>query len=340
MNYLIRISQVVLLSASIGMVTVAGAADAVKIKELKKKYARPKAVPYLDDNPYTVEKEILGKNLYFDPRLSGSGMISCSSCHHPSLGWSDGLPKAVGHGHKQLGRKSPTILNLAWTEKMMWDGRFSHLEGQALGPIGSPDEMNMDMTNLPEKLKGIKGYRVLFEKAFPKQEISNELVAKAIAIYERGIVSGQAPFDKWIKGDERAISADAKKGFVVYNTKANCVACHAGWRFTDDSFQDIGLNGKDIGRGKFLKLTSQRFAFKTPGLRNINLRAPYMHDGSEKTLEDVVELYNKGGAVKRESVSAQIKPLDLSTEEKKQLVEFLATLTSKDKPVELPVLPR
>lgn len=316
------------------------ATETLSIKELKKAYSRPKNVPYLDDNPYTTEKELLGKNLYFDPRLSGSGMISCASCHNPSLGWSDGLEKAMGHGHKQLGRKSPTILNLAWTEKMMWDGRFSHLEGQALGPISSPDEMNMDMKSLPERLKAIPGYVSLFEKAFPKQEISNDLIARAIAVYERGVVSGQAPFDRWIKGDEKAITEDAKKGFALFNSKANCASCHSGWRFTDDSFHDIGLKSEDVGRGKFLKLKSQQFAFKTPGLRNIAVRAPYMHDGSEKTLAQVIDFYDKGGHAKRDSLSGLIKPLGLTDEEKMQLAKFMESLTSKDKAVEFPILPR
>ncbi|OYZ22960.1 MAG: hypothetical protein B7Y39_06830 [Bdellovibrio sp. 28-41-41] len=313
------------------------------LSDLKAKYARPKSIPYLDDNKYTEEREILGKNLFFDPRLSGSNSISCSTCHNPSFAWGDGLAKGVGHGHKVLGRKSPTVLNLAWTEKLMWDGRFNWLEGQALGPIGSEAEMNMKMEGpggLVEKIKGIAGYRELFAKAYPGEELKLELIAKAIAVYERGIISGEAPFDRWINGDEKAISDIAKQGFQIFNGKANCVACHSGWSFTDGSFHDIGVKDNDIGRGKFLKLKSQQHAFKTPGLRNITLRGPYMHGGNEKSLEDVVEFYNRGGNVKRESLSASIKPLNLSADEKKALVAFMSTLTSKDKPVDLPILPR
>jgi len=316
------------------------AADKSQVKELKKAYMRPAKIPYMPDNEYTKERELLGKNLFFDPRLSGSNAISCASCHNPSFAWGDGLPKGVGHGHKELGRKTPTILNLAWTEKMMWDGRLSHLEGQALGPIGSEAEMNMVMDNLAKKVADISGYKALFEKAYPKQEITNDLIAKALAVYERGVVSGKAPFDQWIEGNEAAITDEAKKGFVLFNTKANCAACHSGWRFTDDSFQDIGVKDGDIGRGKFLKMSSQQHAFKTPGLRNVTHRGPYMHAGSEKTLSDVVEFYNRGGDAKRESQASTVKPLGLSDEEKKQLVTFLESLTSKDKPVELPVLPR
>lgn len=311
--------------------------------EMKTKYERPKKILYLETNAYTPEREALGKSLFFDPRLSGSNSISCATCHNPSFSWGDGMAKGVGHGHKVLGRKSPTVLNLAWTEKLMWDGRATWLEGQALGPIGSSAEMNMKMEGpggLVEKIKGIKGYQEMFAKAYPNEELTLEVIGKAIAIYERGIVSGEAPFDRWLSGDEKAITDQAKLGFTLFNTKANCASCHAGWSFTDGSFHDIGIKDKDIGRGKFLKLTSQQHAFKTPGLRNIAIRGPYMHGGTEATLDDVVEFYNKGGAVKRESLSASIKPLNLTTDEKKAVVAFLETLTSKDKPVELPLLPR
>lgn len=311
------------------------------IAKLKEEYRRPTEIPYLPDNAYTKEREILGKNLFFDPRLSGSNSISCATCHNPSFSWGDGLAKGMGHGHKQLGRRTPTILNLAWTDKMMWDGRFSQLEGQALGPIGSEAEMNMLIAELAKKIKGINEYKELFKAAYPGQEITNELIAKAIAVYERGVISGPAPFDKWIEGDEKAISDDAKKGFVLFNTKANCASCHSGWRFTDDGFHDIGIKDDDIGRGKYLKMASQQHAFKTPGLRNISKRAPFMHNGQEKSLEDVISFYNRGGDIKRESLSDSVKPLKLSKTERKQLEAFLETLLGADKPVELPLfLPR
>jgi len=316
------------------------AQDKVDLKKLKADFKREKVIPFLESNPYSKEKEHLGKMLFFDPRLSGSSSMSCASCHNPSFAWGDSLPKAVGNEHKVLARKTPTILNLAWTEKMMWDGRFTHFEGQAMGPIGSPNEMNMDVTKLVEKIKNIEGYKELFEKAFPGKEMSNELIANALSIFQRKVVSADAPFDLWIKGKENAISESAKKGFILYNTKANCVTCHAGWRFTDDSFHDVGLNSEDIGRGQYLKIKSQQFAFKTPGLRNITLRGPYMHDGSKQTLKEVIEFYNKGGEVKRPSLSAMIFPLGLTDEEINQLEEFLFTLTSQDPKVELPILPR
>lgn len=320
-------------------------ANIPEIKEFQKNYERPKDIPYLENNPYTKEKEVLGRLLFFDPRLSKSNMTSCATCHNPSFAWGDALPKGVGHEHKVLGRKTPTILNLAWYEKLMWDGRFSHYEGQAMGPVGSPDEMAMPLEgpdSVVEKLKKITGYKEYFKKAFPKDKdpITTDNMSKAIGIFERGIVSGKAPFDLWLAGNEDAISKKAKEGFVLFNTKAKCSQCHSGWSFTDGSFQDIGLKSTDIGRGKFLKLKTQQNAFKTPGLRNITLRGPYMHDGSEDSLENVVEFYNRGGDVKRESLSGIIKPLKLSKKEVASVVEFLKTLTSEDEPQVLPILPR
>lgn len=197
--------------------------------------------------------------------------------------------------------------------------------------------MNMP---LPTMMKNIsKLYKSDLEKNYPGEVVDEKLIAKAIAVYERKIISKDAPFDQWLKGDESAISDSAKKGFVVFNGKANCVACHSGWSFTDHSFNDIGIDDQDIGRGKLLKLKSMQHAFKTPGLRNINHRAPYMHNGSEKTLEDVINFYNGGGVAKRESISSNIKPLNLTDEEKKNLLAFLNTLTSTDAPQELPILP-
>lgn len=320
-------------------------AEEKSLKDMQTEYARPKEIPYLENNPYSKEKEVLGKLLFFDPRLSKSNAMSCATCHNPSFAWGDALAKGVGHEHKGLGRKTPTILNLAWTEKLMWDGRFSHYEGQAMGPVGSSAEMAMTLDGpdgVAEKIKKINGYKEFFKKAFPseKDAISTDNMSKAIAIFERGIVSGKAPFDKWLEGDEKAISASAKEGFALFNSKAKCSQCHSGWSFTDGSFHDIGLKSDDIGRGKFLKLKTQQFAFKTPGLRNITLRGPYMHDGSEDTLEKVVEFYSRGGDVKRDSLSGIIKPSNLSKKEVASIVEFMKTLTSDDDLQTLPILPR
>jgi cytochrome c peroxidase len=241
---------------------------------------------------------------------------------------------------QQLGRRTPTVLNTAWASSLFWDGRAATLEEQALGPITSPGEMNMDMSGMLEKIKAVEGYRQMFAKAYPGEPISEQTVAKAIATYERTLVSGKAPFDEWIEGDDDAISPAAKRGFAIFNGKGNCAACHSTWRFTDDSFHDIGVPGEDIGRGKFLKLDTMQYAFKTPTLRNVDQRAPYMHDGSEATLAEVIALYDKGGRVKRASLSPEMKPLNLTAAEKLDLEAFLHSLTSQDGPVLLVSLPR
>lgn len=312
------------------------------LESLKKLYIRPTEIPYPDTNPYSEEKDRLGKMLFFDPRLSASGTQSCATCHNPSLGWEDGMALGTGHGHQKLTRATPTILNLAWDELFSWDGRAEGMEAQVGIPIESEAEMNMSKDKLVAFLKSIQGYHESFADAFPEEDepVSAENMEKALATYERGIVSGKAPFDLWIEGNEGAISDMAKRGFVLFNKKANCATCHSSWKFSDSSFHDIGLPSRDIGRGEFLpNLITMQHAFKTMGLRNIVQRAPYMHDGSLKTLEEVIDHYNDG-FVLRESLSDQIKPLNLTSEEKADLIEFLKTLSSEDEPVVIPVLPK
>ena len=316
------------------------AEDEVALLEVKAKYRRPSKIPFPEENPYSKARWDLGKALFFDPRLSGSNSISCASCHNPSFSWGDGLPVGVGHGSKPLGRRSPTILNAAWGELFMWDGRFGTLEEQALGPIGASVEMAMTLGDLPAKLSKISEYRDMFKAAFGDEKISLERVAMAIATDERTIVSAMAPFDRWLKGDNAAMSTSAKRGFELFNDKARCASCHQGWRFTDDSFHDVGLASKDIGRGKlFPKITKMQQAFKTPGLRNIDRRGPYMHDGSLADLMTVMRHYNTGGK-KRPSLSDEMKALNLTEQEMQDVVAFMRTLTSEDEPVTFVKLPR
>ena len=310
--------------------------------EVKSEYVRPDEVPTPEDNLYTKMKDSLGKKLFFDPRLSGSNFISCATCHNPALGWEDGMAKGTGDGMKKLDRHTPTVLNTAYGDIFMWDGREETLESQALGPIGSTGEMNQPIEALLEELRAIDGYQVLFKMAFPEEDapvINKDTLGKAIATYERTIISGEAPFDRWIAGDEKAISKEAKLGFKVFNTKAKCNACHSGWNFSDDSFHDIGLKSEDPGRGKITGLDNLQNAFKTPGLRDIVQRAPYMHDGSLSTLREVVEHYNSG-AVDRKTVSADVNNLGLTEKEVTAVVAFLETLTGKNEPVIIPVLPQ
>jgi len=217
-------------AASVGKSTIFEVAKApiASLQQLKGQYRRPDSIPFPKDNPYTVEKVTLGNRLYFDPRLSAANLLSCASCHNPAFGWGDGLPKGVGHGMKQLARRSPTIVNAAFGQVFMWDGRAASLEEQALGPIVADAEMNLPIEQLIPKLMSISEYAPLFRAAFPNEGLTPTNIAKALAAYERTVVSGRAPFDAWIEGDETAILEEAKRGFVLFNTKAGCANCHSG----------------------------------------------------------------------------------------------------------------
>ncbi len=305
----------------------------------RESFRRDTEIDYPEDNEPNDARIRLGHTLFFDTRLSRTGAQSCASCHNPAFAWGDGLPVGRGDNLAMLGRRSPTIINLAWAEPLMWDGRAESLEQQALGPLASEAEMNMPLDRLVEIVGGIEGYREMFAEAFGDPTVTPERVGMAIAQYERTIVSGMAPFDVWVEGNEDAISDSAKRGFQLFVGKAECSSCHEGWRFTDDGFYDIGLDDDDLGRGAILSgIASVEYAFKTPGLRNVDRRSPYMHDGRLATLTDVVEHYNEGG-VERPSRSEFIHPLGLDDTEVADVVAFLETLTSDDDPVMLPVMP-
>jgi cytochrome c peroxidase len=307
-----------------------------------KSYVRNEAPPAPADNAVTYARVELGKRLFFDPRLSGSGWISCATCHNPALGWSDGLPTAIGHGMKVLGRHTPTILNSAYNKRQMWDGRFATLEEQALGPIGSADEMNMDMAEMVKRLKSIKGYQPLFELAYPGEGISEKTVAKAIASFERTIVSRRSPFDRWQEGERNAVSPAAKRGFELFRGKANCVACHDGHNFTDDGFHNIGVRQQpgvdDPGRFAKVAVKAMKGAHKTPSLRDVGHTAPYMHNGAYSTLREVVEMYSRGGDV-ADNLDPNMRKLDLTSAEIDDIVAFLESLTGDPVLVAAPQLP-
>jgi len=310
------------------------------IDAMKAEYRRPPLIPFPSENRFTPAKASLGKKLYFDPRLSAASLQSCASCHSPSFGWGDGIAPGPGGGTTRLERRSPTIINSAWGEVFMWDGRAASLEEQALLPIQSATEMNMPIDRLLKRLASIPEYRSLFASTFPRRGITPATLGEALATYERTIVSERAPFDAWIEGDEHAIPEQAKRGFVTFNTKGRCSSCHEGWNFTNEGFHDIGLAGADIGRGALLpNIPAMAHAFKTPGLREIERRGPYMHDGSIATLEGVIEHYD-GGGLERPRRSDLIGPLGLEPEEKSDLIAFLKTLTSNPSPTMMPVFPR
>jgi cytochrome c peroxidase len=295
-------------------------------------YRRPAEIPFPEDNPFSKAKADLGQMLFFDPILSGPQTRSCGTCHDPALAWGDGRPRAVGE--RPLPIRSPTLLAIAWIPRLGWDGKFRDLESVAFGPINSPANMNFSEAGVIERLSAAPRYVEAFTAAFGPNAISKRNVELALATYERTIVPEPAPFDRWAEGDGSAINAAAKRGFDLFNGKARCAGCHNGYAFSDGSFHDIGTAREaDIGRGRmFPSSVKLRYAFKTPTLREVTRRAPYMHDGSIATLEEVIDLYDRGG-IERPSRSVLIRPLGLTSDEKSDLIAFLDTLTSAPKPV-------
>jgi cytochrome c peroxidase len=303
-----------------------------------------KPVPVPADNPLTPEKVELGKLLYFDPRLSCDDTVSCASCHDPKKGWSNGTPFATGVRSQVGGRSAPTIINAAYSELQFWDGRALRLEGQALGPIQNPIEMDHKLSDCVTKLNLIPGYKQRFQKVFGT-DVTPENIAKAIASFERTVLSGNAPYDKYKAGNHNVMSAAAERGMKLFFGKAHCSACHSGPNFSDDSFHNIGIGMKaekpDLGRYEVTKVVGDKGAFKTPTLREVGRHAPFMHDGSLKTLEDVVEHYDKGG-IANPQLDEEIFPLKLSATEKSDLITFMKEgLASADYPdIAPPELPK
>ncbi|MCC2632527.1 MAG: cpx [Ramlibacter sp.] len=300
--------------------------------------------PMPADNASTPQRVALGKALFFDPRLSGNGASSCATCHNPSLGWSDGQKTAVGFNGAVLGRATPTIVNAAYNTQFMWDGRKKSLEDQALGPMQAPDEMNADFAKVLALLNTLPGYKAQFAAAYPGEPVGEETLAKALAAFERTVVSRDSPFDRWLAGDTRALTPQQHRGFQVFADPArgNCAACHNGPNLTDNGFHNIGLAGTgtpDLGRFNIRKVAAMKGAFKTPTLRDIELTAPYFHDGSAATLREVVDHYVRGGD-DRGNVSADMRPLKLSEQEKDDLVAFMRALTGPRVAIDLPILPQ
>jgi cytochrome c peroxidase len=309
------------------------------------KWLLPKEPPSPANNQETKERAELGKMLFFDPRLSSQRNLSCASCHNPLFGWADGLPTAKGFKGKVLGRASPTVINSGYTTIQMWDGRRASLEDQAMGPMESQDEMAMNLDSLFTWLAGNPVYKAAFDKAYPGEAIGKESTSKAIAAYERTLISDNSPFDRWVRGDKKAMSADQIRGFRLFADpgKGNCAACHQAPNFTDGGFHNVGLasyglTNPDVGRFAIKPIASLKGAFKTPTLRDIALSAPYFHDGSAQTLMEVVEHYNKGGVTKAD-LAPEMKPLNLSQDEMRDIVAFMEALTTPPKSVTLPQLP-
>ncbi|KFF11341.1 cytochrome C peroxidase [Chryseobacterium soli] len=352
------------------------------IAELRKLYASgdtskwpkplvdPEAKPYFSeighlpevqfpaDNPYSSEKALLGKTLFFDPRLSGSNQIACASCHDPELGWTDN--RALSYGHdRQLGtRNSMTILNAAYATSLFWDGRAGSLEEQSHMPIQDQREMNGHIEIAAGKIAKIKGYESLFEKAFGSKTVTKERIAQAIATFERTVKSPPTKFDEFIDGKIDRYSDDEVMGLHIFRTKANCISCHNSGYFSDSRFENIGTSllgspQEDLGRYLVTKNPEDAGKFRVPSLREVTKTGPWMHNGSMVSLAEVIQLYNKGnpepspyrstvhdGITLTSHKSEIVRLLELTDEEMRQLEAFLGTLSTKTQRLIPPPIPQ
>lgn len=288
------------------------------------------------DNPYSAAKWELGRALYYDPRLSADGTVSCASCHSPKMAFTDNLAVSAGIRGQKGGRSAPTVINRAYSLAQFWDGRAGTLEEQALGPMQNPIEMGHSHPGIVSTLGAVAGYRAMFKAAFGSEEITIEQAGKAIATFERTVLSGNSAYDRYRAGDKKALTAEQVRGFKVFRDKAKCDQCHEGVNFTTNEYHNLGVgmdktsidNGPDEGRFVVTKKASDWGAFKTPTLRDVARTGPYMHDGSLKTLEDVVEFYDKGGILNK-NLDEKMKPLKLTVDEKRAVVEFMKALNGE-----------
>lgn len=289
-----------------------------------------------EDNPLSKAKIKLGKMLYFDGRLSKDGNVPCSSCHNPWHGYADPEATSPGVGFMRGGRNSPTVLNRLFSSEQFWDGRAPDLEAQAKGPITNPIEMALPSHDVAvQKIAAVPGYAPLFQAAYGDKEVNIDHIAKAIASFERTVLTGNSAYDRYQAGDKGAMSAQQVRGMEIFRGKGNCETCHVSFNFTDENYHNLGV-GWDAGSKSFADKgrmdhtgeAADEGSFRTPTLRDIVLTAPYMHDGSESTLMEVVEFYDRGGNA-NPKLSAKIKPLGLSAAEKADLVAFMQALTGE-----------
>ena len=277
-------------------------------------------------NPLTPEKVALGRQLFFDPLLSADRSIACASCHQPARAFGDSVAFSPGVFGRAAARHTPSILNRAYGTAFFWDGRAGSLEETVLQPIQNPLEMDLTLGQLLARLRRDVRYREQFSAIFD-DGITERNLAHALASYVRSLRSGNSPFDRFVMGDRAAFSAEAEAGYRLFGGKANCAACHDGANFTDEQFHNTGVAfGDDLGRFAVTAWDEDLGAFKTPSLRNVALTVPYMHDGSIATLEAVVDLYDRGGG-QNPHLDPEIRPLNLTAEEKRNLIAFLRSLT-------------
>ena len=313
------------------------------------KWLLSEVVPSPEDNRLTPERAALGKMLFFDPRLSGTGQSTCASCHFPERGWADGFPKSVRFMGGVMTRASPTIINLGYNTIFLWDGRSPTLEHQAVNgasPTGSINAGPAKPTDGIANIQKTRAYVEAFERAYPGEGVTPQTIAKALASFQRTVVSRDSPFDQWVRGKADALTPQQVKGLRVFvdPQKGNCASCHAAPNFTDNGFHNIGLKSfadekPDPGRYNQRPVALMKGAFKTPTLRDIAQTAPYFHDGSARTLAEVVEHYSNGGEVKT-NLSPSMKTLSLNAEDKEALVAFMRALSTPPPVFVYPILPK
>jgi cytochrome c peroxidase len=280
----------------------------------------------LADNPATAAKIELGRRLFHDRRLSGDLRVSCATCHIPERAFTDGRPFSPAAEGRRMPRHTPTVLNAAYYQSWNWDGKFTSIREHTLGTMGNPRNMNLqDEQLLIARLEGVPAYRTLFLEAFGAGP-TRERVAQAIEVYQRTLTTPDSPFDRYARGDKRALTDAQKRGLMLFTGKANCTECHYGSNFTDGAFHALGVKTDDPGRAKVTGLDMDLKTFKTPTLRNVSLTAPYMHDGSVATLRDVIDFYDAGGGAE-EPKTPLLRKLHLSKSEKSDLLAFLRSLT-------------
>ncbi len=334
-------------------------------EKIKKKIEPLPLVPVPKNNPMNQEKIELGKKLFFDRRLSGDGTTSCASCHDPEKAFTDASEISLSYPTTRNFRNAPTLINSAYAKYLFWDGRVKTLEEQAEFPIMSSFEMNQNLDFLEEEIRIVPEYREAFKRIFG-QDVNIKLIAKAIAAFERTLISKNAPIDRYLRGDKNALTSEAKKGLEIFTGKGKCIDCHYGHYLSDQKFHALMvpenpkyanedkfivtrryvakinkypdyMNVKeDLGRYFKTKKIKDYKAFKTPTLREIAKTAPYMHNGIFKNLDEVIDFFNNGGGQGNKA----LKPLNLTEEEKRALKTFLVeALTGEDLKIKVPDIP-
>ena len=311
---------------------------------------------YPVNNPFKEEKEMLGRVLFFDPRLSASKQIACASCHDPELGWGDGKRVAYGHDRQNGKRNAMTIINTAFYNKFFWDGRANSLEHQSGFPVADHVEMNMDLTGMVKNIVQIKGYKPLFAAAFGSDEINLDKIQKAIATFERSVISTNSRFDSFVKGNGAALKDEEVIGLHLFRTKARCINCHNSPLFSDNKFHNdgqalLGSKFEDLGLYNVTKDLKDVGKMRTPSLRETNITGPWMHHGNFPSLKDVIEFYNLGNPIAQQRnlkvndslkapKSAMLKKLNLTLTEQAQLEAFLRSISTRVSKINPPQLPK